>query len=166
MRKAIHQLHDNRSLERRKRQQQKKRGNKLRPHEKWEAHPRQPFGTQLNDRGDEVDGAQQRRCDQKNKSDQPERLAVKHRIMSGPAIRNRRERRIGSPATLGCAARHEETDEHDHASNRKRPKTCGVHLWECHVRRADLQRHHEISESRERQRHHAGKNHDGAVHRA
>ena len=82
MRNAIHQLHDDRSLERRKRQQQQKRGDKLRPNKKRQPHPGQPFGAQLNDRGDEIDGAEQRRRDQKNKPDQPERLAVENRIMS------------------------------------------------------------------------------------
>jgi hypothetical protein len=57
MRKAIHQLHDDRSLEGRKCQQQQKRGDKLRPNEKWKAHPGQPFGAQLNDGGDEIDSA-------------------------------------------------------------------------------------------------------------
>jgi hypothetical protein len=87
-----------------------------------------------------------------------------NRIMSRAGIRNSRERRIGSPATLGRATRHEETNQHNHAANPKRPKTCSVHLWEGHIRRANLQRHNEVSKRCERQRHHAEKNHDCAVH--
>src|SRR5437667_10783431 len=83
---------------------------------KWKPHPGQPFGAQLNDRGDEIDGAEQRRCDQENKSDQPESLAVEQRIMYRPSIGESCKRGIGSPTTLGCAARHEETDEHDHTA--------------------------------------------------
>src|SRR5438094_7668402 len=148
MRKSIHQLHDDRRFERRERQEQQKRGDKLRPHKKRKSHPGQPFGTQLNDCGDEIDGAEQRRRNQKNKSDQPEGLAVEYWIMSRTAIRDCRKRRIGSPATLRRAAGHEETEEHDDAANSERPKTCSVHFREGHVRRAYLQRHDEISECR------------------
>ena len=56
---AIHQLHYDCRLERRKRQQQKKGGNKLRPDEKRQTHPGQAFGAQLNDGGDEIDRAEQ-----------------------------------------------------------------------------------------------------------
>ena len=118
----------------------------------------------MNDRGDEIDGAKQRRRDQENKSDQPESLAVEQRIMSRPGIGESCKWRIGSPTTLGCTARHEETDEHDHTAHRKRPETCSIHFRESHVRRADLQWHDEVSKRSERQRHYAQKNHDCAVH--
>src|SRR5215813_8950252 len=100
MRKTIHQLHNDRSLERRKCQQQQKRSDKLRPNEKRKSHPGQPFGAQLNDSGNEIYGAKQRRRDQKNKSKQPERLAIENWIMSRTGISNSCERRVGSPATL------------------------------------------------------------------
>ena len=72
----IHQLHDDRGLERRKRQQQQKRGHELRPDKKRQPHPGHSLGPQLNDRGDEIDRAQKRRGDQEDKADQPERLPV------------------------------------------------------------------------------------------
>src|ERR1700730_4591820 len=77
-----------------------------------------------------------------------------------------RERRVGSPATLGRAARNEEAADHDDAANRKRPEAGRVHFWECHVRRADLERNDEVAECRKCQRHDAEKDHDRAVHSA
>ena len=41
-----------------------------------------------------------------------------------------------------------------------------VDLREGHVRRADLERQHEIPESADGEGHHAEEDHDGAVHRA
>ena len=41
-----------------------------------------------------------------------------------------------------------------------------VELRERHVGRADLERHHEVAETADRQRHDAEKHHDRAVHRA
>ena len=61
---AIHQLHDRRRFERRKREQQQKRGHELRPDEKRQPHPGHALGPQLDDGGDEVHRAQQRRSDQ------------------------------------------------------------------------------------------------------
>ncbi len=81
-RHAIHQLHDDRGFERRKREQQQKRGHELRPDEERQPHPGHPLGAQLNDRGDEIDRAKQRRGDQENKADEPERLAVENQIDS------------------------------------------------------------------------------------
>ena len=40
----------------------------------------------------------------------------------------------------------------------------GVHFRECHVRRTDLQRHHEISKCGKGQGHDSEKDHDRAVH--
>ena len=58
-RHAIHQLHDDGGFERRKREQQQKRGDELRPNEERQPHPGQALGAQLNDGGDEIDRAEQ-----------------------------------------------------------------------------------------------------------
>src|SRR5947208_15384268 len=77
----IHQLHDDRSLKRRKREQEQECGDKLRPDEKWQAHPGQAFGAQLNEGGDEIDSAEQRRRYQENESAEPKTLSVYERMV-------------------------------------------------------------------------------------
>ena len=88
---------------------------------------------------------------------EPDRLA--HRRDIG-------ERRIRRPARLRGAARHEEAGEHDDAAEEVHPVAHHVELGERHVGRADLQRHHEVAEAADRERHDAEKHHDRAVHRA
>ena len=157
-RQVVHQLQDARGFERRKRQQQQERGHELRPDKKWHPHPRHAWCAQLNDGGDEIHRAQQGRRDEQHHADEPERLAMR---------RNRgRQWRIGSPARLRRAARNEKAHQHHDAAEDVSLITRHVHTRKCHVRRANHQRHHVIAERRERQRHHAEENHDGAVHRA
>src|SRR2546427_3628355 len=92
----IHQLHDDRSLKRRKREQEQECGDKLRPDEKWQAHPGQAFGAQLNDGGDEIDSAEQRRRDQENESEEPQRLSVEERMEPWPFVGDIRKLHIRS----------------------------------------------------------------------
>ena len=84
----VHQLHDPRRLERRERQQQQKRGRELRPHEKRQPHPGQPRRAQLDDRGDEVDRAQQRRGDQEHHR-RSARTSVRRSESTSPAANTR-----------------------------------------------------------------------------
>ena len=77
-----------------------------------------------------------------------------------------RQRRIGGPSALGGAAGNEKTDEHDDAADKERLVAGHVDLREGHVRRADLERHDEIPEGGEGDRHDAEEDHDRAVHRA
>ena len=88
---------------------------------------------------------------------QPARLAVR---------RDDRERRIRGPARLRGAAGHEEARQHDDAAEEVHPVAHHVELGERHVGRANLQRHHEVAEAADGQRHDAEEHHDGAVHRA
>ena len=165
-RHAIHDLHDDRCFQRRKREDEKKRRDKLRPDEKRQAHPGQPFGAQLDDRRDEIDRSEQGRSDQKNKSDEPERLAIPKWMKRRTCVRHDRERCIRGPTAFGRAARHEKARQHDDAANPERPEAGRVDLRKRHVRRADLQRHDKIAEGRERHRHDAEENHDRSMHRA
>ena len=71
---------------------------------------------------------------------------------------------IGSPAAFGRTAGNEKAGQHDHATHTERPETGGVYFRKGHVRRPDLERHDKIAEGGERDRHHAQKDHDGAVH--
>ena len=75
-RHVVHQLQDGRRFQRRKCQQQQEGGDELRPDKKWQPHPGHSLGPQLNDRGDEIDRAQQRRSDQQHHPENPERLSV------------------------------------------------------------------------------------------
>ena len=62
-----------------------KRGDELRPDEERQPHPGHALGAQLDDRRDEIDRAEQRRRDQQNEPDQPERLAIENEVdTSGP----------------------------------------------------------------------------------
>ena len=83
-----------------------------------------------------------------------------------PAEGDDRERRVGGPARLRRAARHEEAASIDHAADEIHPVAHHVELGERHVGRADLQRHHEVAETADGERDDAEEHHDGAVHRA
>ena len=60
----------------------------------------------------------------------------------------------------------EKAAEHREATEDEAPVARHVDLREGHVRRPDLERQHEISESADGEGHHAEEDHDGAVHRA
>ena len=152
---AIHELKNSCRLQRRKRQQQQKRSDKLCPDEERQPHHRQPLHAQLNDRDDEVDRAQQRRGNQKHHADKPPGLA--HRGDVG-------QRWIGGPSRTGRPARHEEAAEHGDAAEKIRPVTHHVDLGERHVGRADLQRHNVVPKPANHNRHDPEKDHDRAVH--
>ena len=83
-----------------------------------------------------------------------------------PVVAMTDERRIRRPARLRGAARQEEAREHHHAADEVHPVAHHVELGERHVGRADLQRHHEVAEAADGERHDAEEHHDGAVHRA
>ena len=153
---AIHQLQHAGRFERREGEQQQERGHELRPDEERQPHPAQALGAQLDDRDDEVHRAEQRRGDQEDHPDQPPGLA---------AELDDRQRRIGRPAGARGALRHEEARQHHDAADEVHPVAHHVELGERHVGRADLQRHHEVAEPADRERHDAEEDHDRAVHR-
>src|SRR3954468_20641398 len=66
MENFVHELHDGSGFERREGQQKKEAGDELRPDEKGQAHPGEAGGAQLDDRGQEVDGAEQRQSDEEH----------------------------------------------------------------------------------------------------
>ena len=158
VRDVVHQLQNAGGFQRRKGEQQDEGGHELRPDEKRQAHPRHAGRAKLDDGGDEIHRAEQRRRDEQHHADEPERLAVRRN--------GRRQRRIGSPARLRRAAGNEKAHEHHHAAEEKRVEARHVDARKSHVRRADHQRHDVVAERRERQRHDAEEHHDGAVHRA
>jgi hypothetical protein len=129
----------------------------LRPHEERQTEEREPFGSKLDDRDDEVDRPQKRGRDQTEHAEQPPCLSRRRDV---------RERGVGGPAGVGRAAGHEEAGEHDHAAHEVHPVAGHVQLGERHVGRADLERHHEVAKSADGQRDDPEEHHDGAVHRA
>ena len=163
---AVHQLHHNRGFERRKGKEQEERRHELRPDEERQPHPSHPFGAELDDGRDEIDRAQKRRGNEQNKTNEPERLAVENRIVGRALVGDDRERRVGGPSAFRGAARNEEADQHDEATEEKRLVARHVDFRKGHIRRADLERHDEIPEGGERDRHDAEEDHDRAVHRA
>ena len=100
--------------------------------------------------------AEQRRGDQEDHAEEPRRLSW---IDDG-------ERRVGRPAGLRGAARQEEARQHDDAAEEEELVARHVDPRERHVRRADLERQHEVAEAADGERHDAEEDHDGAVHRA
>ena len=153
---AIHPLEHGGGLQRGEGQEQQERRDELGPDEEGQAKPGQAGGTQLNDRGDEVQRAQQRREDQAQHAEQPERLSGRCKV---------RERRIGRPARHRRPAGREEAGEHDDAAHGVEPVAGEVDAWERHVGRADLQRYDVVAERAHRQRHDAEEHHDRAVQR-
>ncbi len=152
----VHELHDARGLERRKGQQQKKRGHELGPHEEGEPQKREPFGAQLNDGRDEIDRAEQRRRDQEDHADEPKCLA---------GTRDDRERRVRRPTGLGGSPGNEEAGQHRHAAEEEEPVARHVQPRERHVRGSNLERDDEVPESSDSEGDDPEEDHDGAVHR-
>ena len=118
---------------------------------------RQPLGAELDDGRDEVDRPEQRRGDQEDHPDEPPRLT---------RARQDGEGRIGGPPALRGSPGDEKAGEHGHAAEEEEPVARHVELREGHVRRANLERHHEVPESADGERDHAEEDHDGAVHRS
>ena len=152
----VHQLEDACGFQRREREQEDKRRDKLCPCEERHPHPGEARRAQLNDRGNEVHRSQQRRRDQQHHADQPEGLAV--------GRDDRSQRRIRRPAALSRAARNEKAHKHHHAASRKGLVAGHVDARESHVHRADLQWHHVVAERGKGQWHHRQEHHDRAVH--
>ena len=159
----IHRLHDAGRFQRREGEQEQKSRHELRPAEKRHPHPGHARSTELNDRGGEVHRTKERRGNVKDHPDQPQRLAVEEGMNS--LVRHASQRRIRRPTRLAAPpgtkkltsmmTQHKEAPIARHIDPRK-----------GHIRSADLQRHHEITESRECHGHDAEKHHDRAVHRA
>ena len=106
VRQAIHALQHRGGLQGRERQEEQERGDELRPDEEGQPEPGQPGRAQLNDRGDEVQRAQQRRKNQAQHAEQPERLSGRGEVG---------QRGIRRPAGHRRPARREEAGEHDRA---------------------------------------------------
>ena len=121
-----------------------------------EGHPRRPH---LEDRDQEVDGAQDRARPDEHEGDDPEVLAVAGRGQRSVLG----QRRVARPAGRRRATGHEPEEEQDPAE-RQHPERQRVDPREGHVRRADLERDDVVAEARQH-RDHEQEDHERGVHR-
>ena len=133
---------------------------RMRPDEQRHLVQRHAGRAHVEDGGDEVDGAEDRRGagEMDRQNDEIDRRAG----MAGG-----RERRIDRPAGAGAERARLAFDEHRGQQQRERgrqqPERDVVHARERHVGRADHQRHEPVAEAADHRRHHHEEDHDQAV---
>ncbi len=144
----------------RQRQQQQEHRHQDRPHEQRHLVHGHAGRAHVEDRSDEVDGAENRRGagEMDRQDDEIHRRA-------GMAVG--RQRRIDRPAGSGAVGAGLALDEHrgqqQGERRRQQPERDVVHARERHVRRADHQRHHPIAEAADHRRHDHEEDHDQPV---
>ena len=163
MRHPIHELHDTGGLKRRESEQEQETGDQHRPHEEGQAHPGHAAGAEVDDGGDEIHRAKQRRGDKQHQAEQPLGLAGQP-LVDDLAVGESCERRVVRPAGFCSTGLHEERGAHDYSAEKIDPIANHVQLREGHVHRPDLEGRDVVSESSEAERHDAEEDHDGAVH--
>ncbi len=145
------------SGQRRERHQDQQRGDQGVPREDRHTPHGHARCTQADDGGNEVhrtkDGAEARQC----QTEDPE--------VSADARRERgvRQRSVGEPTKAGCTLRGEVAGQGDGRTEGEEPEGQRVQTWEGNVRRANLQRHHDVGETCE-ERGGEHQEHDGAMH--
>ena len=158
---AVGQQHRDRAGENRQRQEQQERGHQHRPGEERHLVQRHARRAHVEDRGDEVDRAEDRgRTGEVQRQDaEVERragMAGRSRAADRPSSRRRSR---ASPERLRRRA--------SRASGRRprngEPERDVVHPREGHVGRADHQRHEPVAEAADQRRHHHEEHHDEAV---
>ena len=152
-----------RAREHRQRQHQQERGHQHRPDEQRHAVHRHARRAHVEDRGDEIDRAEDRRGagEMQRQDDEIHRRAGRAGLG--------RERRIEHPAAAEAVHARRAVDEHRDDQQQERsgqqPERDVVHARERHVRRADHQRHEPVAEAADQRRHHHEEDHDDAVRR-
>ena len=109
------------------------------------------------DRGDEVDAAEDGAQTGEREADDPQVAAEAGRVDGV------RQRGVGEPAEVGGAARGEEARQHGEPAEQEQPEGEGVQPRERDVGGADLQRHDVVGEA-EQDRRGVQQQHDRAVH--
>ena len=157
---AIGEKHGNGAGEHRQRQQQQESRHQDRPGEQRhlvQGHARRPH---IEDGGDEIDRAEDRRRTR-------EMHRQDHEIDGRPRVARGRQRRVERPTGTGAVRAGLAFDEHRDDEQRKRrrqqPERYVVHARKRHVRRADHQRHHPVAKSAHHRRHEREKDHDQAM---
>ncbi len=159
---AVGQQHGDGTGENRQRQDQQERRDENRPGE--QRHPVQGHARRahVEDRGDEVDGAEDRRgageMDRQNEE--------VHRRTRMAQLRERRIKHPAAAETLHARrAFHEHRDGRQREGGGQQPEGDVVHAREGHVRRADHQRDEPIAETADEGRHDDEEDHRQAMHR-
>ena len=151
---AIGQQHRDRRGEHRQRQQQQEGGDQHRPGEQRHLVQRHARRAHVEDGGDEVDRAEDRRGAGKVER-QDRHVDRRPRLAIGG------ERRIDRPAGAGAAG--EGGAEQQREGRHDQPEADVVHAREGHVRRADHDRHEPVAEAADHRRHDHEEHHDQAV---
>ena len=157
---AVGEQHGDRAGEHRQRQEQQERGHQHRPGEQRHLVQRHARRAHVEDRGDEVDRAEDRGRARKVQRQDAE-IERRARMARG------RERRIDRPAAAEAErarrALDEEGAEQQAEARDGEPERDVVHSRERHVGRADHERHEPVAEAADEGRHHHEEHHDEAV---
>ncbi len=154
---AVGEQHGDRAGQHRSDQQQQERRHQHRPHEQRHLVQRHAGRAHVEDGGDEVDRAQDRR---RAGDVQRQDRVVHRRTALG------RQRRVDRPAAAHAGtvlALDEHRDDEQQQRRREQPERDVVHAREGHVGRADHQRHEPLPEPADHRRHHHEEDHDQAV---
>jgi len=154
---AVGQKHGNRAGQDRYCDQQHESSDKLSPNEKRHFMQRHARSAHVEDRGDEVYGAQNRRGAREMQRED-------HHVDGRPGLSDTRERRIERPTGSSTIADKRRTHQQREGWYQQ-PKAEIVEPGEGHVGRADQQRYEPIAETADQCRHQCEENHRQAVGR-
>ena len=157
---AVGEQHGDRAREHGQRQQQQEHRDQDRPHEQRHLVQRHAGCAHVEDRGDEVDGAKDRRG--AGQMDRQDREIHRRSGMAGCG-----QRRVERPARADAVGTRLALKEHRRQQQRKRsrqqPERDVVHARERHVGCPDHQRHDPVAEPADHRRHDHEEDHDQAV---
>ncbi len=115
-----------------------------RPDGKRQARHAHAFGTHVQDGGDIVQSAQQRRDDEQGHTDQPK---IGAEFLSVTGLTKGTERRIHRPTTRSRSRMHKNRTQHHHTGQEEEPVRKHVQERRGHVARTYLQRNEQVRES-------------------
>ena len=151
---TIRQRHRDRARQNRHHGDQQIGGDQPGPGKHRHLHQRHAGSAHVQDGGDDVDRAHDRRSTHDVHRENTHVHADAHL---------RGERRIEGPACSGCAAGHQERRDEQDRSGWQQPEREVVHPRKRHIGRADLQRDHPVRETDEG-RHDRAEHHDQTMH--
>ena len=159
---AVGEQHGDGAGQHRQRQQQQEHGHQDRPHEQRHLVQGHARRAHVEDGGDEIDRAQDRRgAGEMQRQDRE--IHRRSRMARG------RQRRIDGPARADAIGARLALDEggnqQQREGGRQQPERNVVHARERHIRRADHQRHKPVPKTADHRRHHHEEDHDQAVRR-
>ncbi len=154
---AVGDQHGDGAGQHRDRQQQQERRHQHRPDEQRHAVQRHAGRAHVEDRGDEVDGAEQR-------ADAGQMQREQRAVHAGAGLEGGvGQRRIQRPAGAGFT--HQQAGQDQHEGRGQQPEADVVEAREGHVRRADHQRDEPVAEAADQRGHDREEDHDQAVRR-